>query len=146
LLLLVGLSVLPALVWAAYSGLEQRHVAAVESQANALRIARLAAGDPERRIADARTAATLGIGAFDFMAGMAYTFKRKPICDAHFQAHLGRTQMSLRQPSILAQISACANLHAPDTGILLFRGCARWGCGHTGSERIHKHEKLTEGE
>jgi hypothetical protein len=79
LLLLVGLSVLSALALTAYSGLEQRHVAAVESQANALRIARLAARDTERRIADARAAATRGIGAFDFMAGMAYTFERKPI-------------------------------------------------------------------
>ena len=54
LLLLVGLAILPALVLAAYTGLEQQQVAATQVQANAMRLARLAANDQKRPIADTR--------------------------------------------------------------------------------------------
>jgi hypothetical protein len=53
LLLLVGLAILPALVLVAYAGLEQRQMAAAQVQANAMRLARLAANDRNRLIADA---------------------------------------------------------------------------------------------
>ena len=53
LLMLVVIAIVPTLGLAVYAGLEQRRVAALEAQANALQLARLAAADQDRLIADA---------------------------------------------------------------------------------------------
>jgi len=53
LLMLMVIAIVPALGLAVYTGLEQRQAAALEAQTSAMRLARLAAADQDRLIADA---------------------------------------------------------------------------------------------